>query len=119
MILILLVSTLQFSLYKMECLLSGNTTLSLSEFEDCNKKPINHSSFSEKCCNFINITFDFDYNTNISFKEFKCLKSPIVLKQTSIIPSELIANNSPRYFYNNLPPPSGKELLKRVQVFRL
>ncbi len=49
MILILLVSTLQFSIYKMECLMSGNTQISLTDFDDCNKSTSNNS-ISKKCC---------------------------------------------------------------------
>ena len=86
MILILLVSTLQFSLYKMECLLSGNTTLSLSEFDDCNKKPVNDCTISEKCCCFHEMSFDFDFESNLKIKSFKIIKPPVI--------SSIVNNNN-------------------------
>lgn len=119
MILILLVSTLQISLYKMECIMTGNTLVSLSEFDDCNQPQENSCSVSEKCCNFNNITFDFDYNTNVNLKTFKStIATTFSLQQCVDLVAPIIKisnfNN-----YTNLPPPGGLELLKRVQVFRL
>ena len=118
MILILLVSTLQFSLYKMECILSGNTTLSLTEFDDCNKKPVNDCSFSEKCCCFHEMNFDFNFETYLKTKTFNVFSSPIIAETTNSI-NNVFDRNVPVYFYTNLPPPGGRELLKKVQVFRL
>ncbi|MDG1477546.1 MAG: hypothetical protein P8Q14_10400, partial [Vicingaceae bacterium] len=92
MILILLVSTLQFSLYKMECLLSGNTTLSLTEFDDCNKKPVNDCSFSEQCCCFHEMSFDFDFETNLKAKTFKIFNNPVLVE--TINPLKKVVNKN-------------------------
>jgi len=118
MILILLVSTLQFSLYKMECLLSGNTTLSLTEFDDCNKKPVNNCSFSEQCCCFHEMSFDFDFETNLKVKSLEVFNNTIATELPNV-KTKVFDNSNPTFFYTNLPPPSGTELLKKVQVFRL
>ena len=92
MILILLVSTLQFSLYKMECILSGNTILSLTEFDDCNKKPVNDCSFSEKCCCFHEMSLDFDFESNPKIKTFKIISNPI---------ATILPNNYNKVFKKN------------------
>lgn len=118
MILILLVSTLQFSLYKMECILSGNIVVSLKEFEDCNKKPANDCSISEKCCCFHEMNFDFDFESNLSLKSFKIFNQALITGKISTVSKEFIKTTT-EFFYTNLPPPSGIELLKVVQVFRL
>ncbi|MGB0882486.1 MAG: hypothetical protein ACPGSO_05995 [Vicingaceae bacterium] len=102
----------------MECLLSGNTTLSLSEFDDCNKKPVNDCTISEKCCCFHEMSFDFDFDSNLKIKSFKIINAPVissVVNNNNLITYE--QNSS--YHYTNLPPPGGTELLKKVQVFRL
>jgi hypothetical protein len=103
----------------MECLMSGNISLSLTEFDDCNKKSINDCSFSEKCCNFIDITFDFDYNTNVNLKTFKSTIATTFSVPKSIALVTPVLKTSNFYNYTNLPPTGGLELIKRVQVFRL
>ena len=119
MILIILVSTLQFSLYKMECLMSGNTQISLSDFEDCTESKKDDNSISQKCCDFHEVTFDFNYDTKINLKDINSYNPTTILLKIS---ADLF-NSSPiktdLNFYTNLPPPSGYELLKVVQVFRL
>ena len=118
LILILLVSTLQFSLYKMECLVSGKTKISLAEFDACNTNPKNDCSFSEKCCCFHEMNFDFNFETNLKNQSFKVLKNPIVVEPLITV-AKTTKKNTPPFLYANLPPPGGMELLKRVQVFRL
>ena len=118
MILILLVSTLQISLYKMECLMSGNTQISLSSFEDCKKTTQNENSVSTKCCDFHDITLDFDYDTN-SVKEIKTFITSAYTLELKTVLLKTVFRTSDFNFYTNLPPPSGYELLKIVQVFRL
>lgn len=119
MILILLVSALQVSLYKMECIMSGNVTLSLSEFDSCHKTSPDETTISKKCCNFNDITFDFDYDTNVNLKTFKATIPTSFLSQQilALKPSVILIDNFNNY--TTLPPPGGIELLKRVQVFRL
>lgn len=118
LILILLVSSLQFSIYKMECLITGTSAISLSDFEDCNKKSNTGCSISESCCCFHQVDLNFDYQTNLTLKN--SIKTPFIginnfsetLKPTIII-------NVNFNQFTNLPPPSGIYLLKLVQVFRL
>jgi hypothetical protein len=119
MILILLVSTLQFSLYKMECFMSGNTQVSITDFGDCDQSEKDVNSISQRCCGFNDITLDFDYDSKINLKKFKVL-NPVVF--TLNFEERLLKpafNKIEFNFYTNLPPPSGYELLKVVQVFRL
>jgi hypothetical protein len=118
MILILLVSTLQFSLYKMDCLMSGNSQISLSDFEDCNKRTTSNS-VSQKCCEFAHLTLDFDYETALNSKTFKITPSAFIDESFSAITKCKFIPSNDFIFYTNLPPPSGYELLKVVQVFRI
>ena len=119
MALILLVSTLQFSIYKMDCLMSGNTQVSLVDFEDCNENKNNGCSLSQKCCDFKDITFNFDYDSNIHFESIKLINSVFLLNEIFIDLSKPVFAKTDFVFYTNLSPPSGYELLKVVQVFRL
>ena len=118
MILILLVSTLQFSVYKMECLLSGNTQISLSDFNDCNEQK-SDCSISDKCCAFNSFTFDFDFDSNANNQNVKVLTSSFTQTVATTSTNNRILPKSDFNFYTNLPPPSGYELLKIVQVFRI
>ena len=118
MILVLLVSTLQVSLYKMECLMSGNIQISLSNFDDCNKTAKDNNSVSQKCCDFHDITLDFDYDTN-SVKEVKTYIFTASTLELNTVLLKPINRTTDFNFYTNLPPPSGYELLKLVQVFRI
>jgi len=118
MTLILLVSTLQFSLYKMDCLMSGNTQISLSDFENCNKRTAGNS-VSQKCCEFGSLTFDFDYETDTNSKAFKITTSAATHYSLSSVTKSKFIPPTAFNFYTNLPPPSGYELLKVVQVFRI
>ncbi|MBL4594375.1 MAG: hypothetical protein JKX68_11260 [Flavobacteriales bacterium] len=103
----------------MECLTSGNTTISLSEFKDCNKTKKEENPISQKCCDFNNITLDFDYNSKINSEKIKIFNTPLLVLDISNILLKRVFTSSNFNFYTNLPPPSGYELLKVVQVFRL
>jgi len=119
MVLTLIVSTLQFSIYKMECLITGNTQISLSDFDDCNQSKKEDNSISQKCCDFNDITFNFDYNTNIQLKDFNSYNSQLLFVNLPTLSLTETFSNIYFNFYTNLPPPSGIELLKLVQIFRL
>jgi len=99
--------------------MSGNVTLSLSEFDSCHKTSPDETTISKKCCNFNDITFDFDYDTNVNLKTFKATIPTSFLSQQilALKPSVILIDNFNNY--TTLPPPGGIELLKRVQVFRL
>jgi len=116
--LILLVSTLQFSIYKMECLMTGSTQISLSDFDDCNKRS-SDISISKKCCEFGSLTFDFDYQTDVNSKEFKLIVAAFGSPLQNTTTSKKVIPKNDFNCYTNLPPPSGYELIKVVQVFRI
>ncbi len=99
--------------------MSGNTLINLSDFSDCNDSKKDANGISQKCCDFHEVTFDFDYDTEIDLKEISVfnplslvLELNPILYQSNFQPLDF-------NFYTNLPPPSGYELLKVVQVFRL
>jgi len=97
--------------------MSGNVTLSLSEFDSCDKNTPDENKFSERCCNFNDITLDFE--TNVSLKTFK---TPSSLNSLSYqIFSQQFPPIGKRRFnkYTNQPPPGGIELIKWFQVYRL
>jgi len=117
--LILLVSTLQFSVYKMECLMSGNTQISLTDFGDCNKTTTGKNAISQRCCDFLEITLDFDYDTKINLNKVKTASHLVVLTKFNAVSFKPVYSNSNFNYYTNLPPPGGYELLKVIQVFRI
>ena len=98
--------------------MSGNSQISLADFEDCNGSKKDSHSFSQKCCAFNQITFDFDYDTEVLLKKVITFNplSALIKISTSLLKSVPTVNFN---FYTNLPPPSGYDLLKVVQVFRL
>ena len=101
----------------MECLMTGASQISLTDFEDCNKTPSDDCSISEKCCCFHKMNLNFDFSTDIQNQNISII--PV-----TVIPTVLFSNmpkplNFNANFYTNLPPPSGFDLLKIVQVFRL
>ena len=101
----------------MECLITGASVISLSDFEDCNKKTDTDCSISESCCCFHQVDLNFDYQTNITLKNI--IKTPFIeASNFSEILKPTIINVNFNQF-TNLPPPSGIYLLKLVQVFRL
>lgn len=103
----------------MECLMSGNTTLSLTEFNDCNKTPSKKSNISKKCCDFNDITLDFDYDSNINLKNFEANTSTAIILQNNLILLAPVVKTFNFNNYTNLPPPGGYELIKIVQNFRI
>lgn len=117
MVLILVVSTLQLSIYKMECLISGTTKVSLSDFEDCENDSEDKCSFSETCCCFHQIDLNFDFNTSFSSNSF--IQIPLITSTIKIFFLEVTTSFIDYTFFTNLPPPGGSDLLKIVQVFRL
>ncbi len=99
--------------------MSGKTKISLSDFEDCNKTTDGDCSVSEQCCCFHEMTFDLDYDTKISVSQFKVVNTSILIKHINLIKLKSFYQKVDFNFFTNLPPPSGYELLKIVQVFRL
>lgn len=118
MILIFLVSSLQFSVYKMECLITGNSQVSLSNFDDCESKNKRDCSVSEECCCFHQVDLNFDYDTKIGANSVKIL-TPLFSLAPSFAIDKVTAKEEKGLFNHHLPPPSGTELLKAIQVFRI
>jgi len=99
--------------------MTGNTNVSFSEFEDCSIKTTNDCSISTKCCSFHEMSFDLDYETISSFISFKIFQPSLITKCISSILLKPVYTKADFNFFTNLPPPSGFDLLKIVQVFRL
>jgi len=119
LILILLVSSLQFSIYKMECLISGNVTVSLQNLEDCDTEEEESCTVSNQCCSFHQVDLNFDYASihhHTPINTFSLL--PL------LIPSSILSHHETvtiTYSHFDVPPPitSGKELIQAIQVFRI
>lgn len=97
--------------------MSGNVKISLSDFEDCNSNPKDDCSINVTCCCFHQMDLNFDFDTDISDKSVINLPA-LSINFISLIP-QVVSFDSDFNFFTNLPPPSGYELLKIVQVFRL
>lgn len=98
--------------------MSGNVQISLSSFDDCNKASKDENAISQKCCDFHDITLDFNYDSN-TLTKVKLFNNNILALEISTVLLKTVFRTSDFNFYTNLPPPSGYELLKIVQVFRL
>lgn len=99
----------------MECLISGATKVSLSDFEGCEGKSQNSSSITEVCCCFHQIDLDFDYQTQLSSKNFKSIPTITIFKAVQILSFD--NRNANFDLFSTLPPPSGYDLIKVIQVF--
>jgi hypothetical protein len=102
----------------MDCLMSGNTQISLADFDACNKLTTSNS-VSQKCCEFGSVTFDFDYETETNSNALKITASAFTDYSLSSVAKSKFIPPTAYNFFTNLPPPSGYELLKVVQVFRI
>lgn len=99
--------------------MSGDTSLSLSEFNSCDKTTPVKSNLSKKCCDFKDIAFDFDYDSYVGFKTFKVNMTTTLPFKKNITTLSTSVRTTSFNNYTNLPPPSGTELLRLVQVFRI
>ena len=118
MVIVLLLSTLQVSISKMTCLKSGRIAYSISEFENCNNNK-KSCSLNETCCEFQKIIFDYEYDSPSHTFSSTSLYLPLV-NETQLFLKNLIpfAINDV-FFYTNLPPPSGYDLLKYIETYLL
>lgn len=120
MVAVILTATLQVSVTKMTCLMSGKVVFSVTDIEDCapTKKGC---GIADKCCDFHKITFDYNTNSTLNSVDFNFVKA-----------ADVLVTNLPKYsieevtlqphfnYFHNLPPPlSGMALLKTIQVYRL
>lgn len=121
MILVILTATLQVSVTKMTCLMSGKIAYSIEKAEDC--APIKKgNNVGRKCCDFHKVTLN--YQTISTIDSFHLDVSKHFLNCIFITPTilEQIKVNPILSFFHNLPPPKllgGIDLLKLIQVFRL
>ena len=99
--------------------MSGNTVISLSEFEDYSKANNKDNSVSQKCCDVDNITLDLDYSSRLKVERINLFNTDQLAIDISNKLLKTVFIISDFNFYTNLPPPSGSELLKIVQAFRL
>lgn len=119
LVLLVLGSSTNISLNKMECLLTGKVVYSFEEIEDCSPKK-EGNSITQRCCDFYNATLDFDYQTVVKQISFgvDLIDLPFLVSFVSELENPLVVSFA--YFYSNSsPPPSGYQLLKFIQVFRL
>jgi hypothetical protein len=119
LILLVLGSTANISLNKMECLLTGKIVYSFDELEDCSPKK-EGNSFTQRCCDFYNATLDFDYNSIVKQISFgvDLVDLPFVMSFVSKLEKPLLTSLI-NFYSNTSPPLSGFSLLKSIQVFRL
>ncbi len=120
MVLVILVATLQLSVTKMTCLMSGKIVYSLEKMDDC--APVKKGcTVEERCCDFHIITFDYHTISILSSFDFEIIKTVVTwIYIAPIVLDEPVIQTSFHYFHN-LPPPllSGLQLLKFIQVYRL
>lgn len=119
LVLLVLGSSTNISLNKMECLLTGKVVYSFEEIEDCSPKK-EGNSFTQRCCNFYNATLDFDYQTVVKQISFgvDLVDLPFVVSFVSELEKPLFTSLI-NFYSNSSPPLSGYSLLKSIQVFRL
>lgn len=119
LVVIVLSATMQFSITKMTCLMTGKIVFSISDIEDC--KPVKKGcNVDDVCCDFHKITFNHSIESFSS--TFISYISPILFVTSSFREPKIVECFQCQIdVFNNLPPPllSGIELLKAIQVFRL
>jgi hypothetical protein len=119
LIAIVLVSSLQLSVTKMTCLMTGKVLFSVEDLEDCNPSK-KDGSITTKCCDFHKITFDNNINSFSSITDFSFINLDLIAVQIPPLIELIKFNEASISFFHNLPPPlSGIALLKTIQVFRL
>jgi len=116
---VVLVATLQLSVTKMTCLLTGKIVYSVEDIDDC--KPVKKGcNVDDVCCDFHKITLDHNIQTYTSIDDFSFFNIDIVVFDVPQFITEVIIEEASLYFFHDLPPPlSGINLLKTIQVFRL
>lgn len=119
LITIVLVSTLQLSVTKMTCLMTGKVVYSIEDIDDC--KPVKKGcNVDDICCDFHKITFDHNIETLSSIADFSFINLDLISVEIPQLISLIKFKEASLNFFHNLPPPlSGIALLKTIQVFRL
>lgn len=119
LVLLMLVASVNVSVTKMTCLLSGKVKYSLEKMEDC--APVKgNNTISKKCCDFDKITLDYDYETVVKVTSFDTLTFLVVFTKVLVTEFDGVSSSNLVNFYSNSSPPlGGYSLLKLIQVFRL
>lgn len=119
LVLLMLVASVNVSVTKMTCLLSGKVKYSLEKMEDC--APVKgNNTISKKCCDFDKITLDYDYDTVVKVTSFDALTFLVVFTKVLVTEFDGVSSSNLVNFYSNSSPPlGGYSLLKLIQVFRL
>lgn len=119
MVLLILTASVNVSVNKMTCLLSGKVKYSLEKMEDCS--PVKgDNTISNKCCDFNKIILDYDYDTLVKVTSFESISFLAIITKAITFGFDKILTSSLVDFYSNSSPPiGGYDLLKLIQVFRL
>ena len=119
LVIVVLVATLQLSVTKMTCLMTGKIVYSVEDINDC--KPVKKGcNVDDVCCDFHKITLDHSIQTFTSIEDFSFLNIDLAMFDMPQFVTEVNLNKACLYFFHDLPPPlSGISLLKTLQVFRL
>ncbi|MCB9361212.1 MAG: hypothetical protein H6587_12305 [Flavobacteriales bacterium] len=119
MIAVVLVATLQWSVTKMTCLMTGKVVYSIEDIDDC--KPVKEGcNVDDVCCDFHKITFNHNIETVSSVANFSFINLDLITVEIPQLIELIKFKETTLNFFHNLPPPlSGIALLKTIQVFRL
>lgn len=119
LVLLILTASVNVSVNKMTCLLSGKVKYSLEKMEDCS--PVKgDNTISNKCCDFDKIALDYDYDTVVKVTSFDASSFLVVFTKVLVTEFDRVSSSSIVNFYSNSSPPlGGYDLLKLIQVFRL
>jgi len=119
MVLLILTASVNVSVNKMTCLLSGKVKYSLEKLEDCSPAK-GENTISNKCCDFNKIILDYDYETLVKVTSFESISFLAIITKAITFGFDKILTSSLVDFYSNSSPPiGGYDLLKLIQVFRL
>lgn len=97
--------------------MSGQSKISLTDFEDCNSNPKDDCAITEKCCCFHQLNLNFDFDTNIELNTISI--QPALICTVESTPNQTESTGVITFYHSDLSPPGGLEFLKQIQVFRL
>ena len=118
LVVVLLLSSLGFTINKMVCLKSGKVKISLTHVKNCcPEKRSDTSTIKSNCCDLKNTTFDLD-----DFSSSQKVNTPIAdnfvlaIWQNDFVVA-MPCNNPSVLSYNDLPPPLyGRQLLSFISI---
>lgn len=120
LILLVLVSSINVSITKITCLMSGRVEYSLAQMQECNPSEEDCGAVRNNCCDFYNATLNFEYQTVVKQISFGVDLITIPFTESFVSNIEnLFFTTLVGFYANSSPPLSGYSLLKFIQVFRL